>query len=71
MLILHIITLVFCSQHNKPIAGSILGIVTSLLAWIPVLGMIMHIITAIILLISYSKKSENALPPVPPAPGSF
>ncbi|CAM4368779.1 hypothetical protein L1N85_22685 [Paenibacillus alkaliterrae] len=70
-LVLHIVTLVLCSQNNRPIAGSILGIVTSVLAWIPILGMIMHIATAIVLLIAASKKVENPMPPFPPAPGSF
>ncbi|WP_036718133.1 hypothetical protein [Paenibacillus harenae] len=70
-LVLHIVTLVLCSQNNRPIAGSILGIATSILAWIPILGMIMHIATAIVLLIAATKKVEQPLPPYPPAPGSF
>jgi hypothetical protein len=70
-LVLHIVTLVLCSQNNRPITGSILGIVTSVLAWIPVLGMIMHIATAIVLLMAATKKVEQPMPPYPPAPGSF
>ncbi|OBZ15626.1 MULTISPECIES: hypothetical protein [Bacillales] len=70
-LVLHIVTLVLCSQHNKPIVGSILGIVTSVLAWIPILGMIMHITTAVFLFIAVSKKDQHVNPPFPPAPGSF
>ncbi|MBD2871657.1 hypothetical protein [Paenibacillus arenilitoris] len=70
-LILHIVTLVLCSQNQRPIAGSILGIVTSVLAWIPVLGMILHIASAVVLLIAATKKVEPPMPPYPPAPGSF
>lgn len=67
MLILHIITLVLCKQNNKPTAGSILGIVTSVLAWIPILGMIMHIASAVVILIGAAKKSNDT----PPSPQSF
>ncbi|MGO4549237.1 hypothetical protein AB4Z29_31060 [Paenibacillus sp. 2TAB23] len=71
-LVLHIITLVFCSQHNKPIVGSILGIVTSVLAWIPILGMILHLTTAVFLFYAAFKKDHHQQhPPYPPAPGSF
>jgi hypothetical protein len=58
MLVLHIITLVFASSESKPKAGSILGIVTSVIGWIPFVGMAMHIASAIVLLITASK-SEN------------
>ncbi|WP_044895504.1 hypothetical protein [Bacillus alveayuensis] len=51
MLILHIVTLVFSIREGNKKHGSILGIVTSCIAWIPFVGMIMHIITAIILMI--------------------
>lgn len=70
-LALHIVTFVLCAQNNRPIAGSILGIVTSVLAWIPVLGMLLHIATAIVLLIAATRKTAPLLPPYPPAPGSF
>lgn len=59
MLILHIVTLVFCSQENEDKAGSIVGIVTSCIAVIPVVGMIMHITTAIILMVSAGKKPNH------------
>ncbi|HWK23334.1 MAG TPA: hypothetical protein VNS08_09935 [Ureibacillus sp.] len=52
MLIVHIATLIICIREDKSKAGSILGIVTNVLAWIPFLGMVMHIITAVILLVS-------------------
>ncbi|MFK7692814.1 hypothetical protein [Paenibacillus sp. HJGM_3] len=52
MLILHIITLLLCSKENTGRLGSVLGIVTSCLAWIPFLGMLMHILTAVVLLLN-------------------
>lgn len=50
MLVLHIITLIYSSNENEKKHGSILGIVTSTIAWIPFVGMIMHLITGGILL---------------------
>lgn len=55
MFIMHIITLVFVLKENKDRHGSIAGIVTSAIGWIPFVGMILHIITAILLLVSYFK----------------
>jgi hypothetical protein len=52
MLILHIITLVITIRDRGASAGSILGIITSVIGIIPVLGMVMHIITAIVLAIT-------------------
>ena len=46
---LHIITLIFSIKQNVSKPGSILGIVTSCVGAIPVVGMIMHIISAVIL----------------------
>ena len=56
MLALHIITLVFSVKENSDKYGSIVGIVTSSLGWIPFLGMVMHIASAILLWVSFSKK---------------
>ncbi|WP_053363861.1 hypothetical protein [Bacillus sp. FJAT-27251] len=50
MLVLHIVTLFFSFKEMQNKYGSILGIVTSVIGWIPVVGMIMHIITALALL---------------------
>lgn len=58
MLILHIVTLVFTKKEGGSTKGSILGIVTSCLAWIPFVGMIMHIVSAI-MLINDAAKSDN------------
>src|SRR5690625_6292762 len=46
MLVLHIITLVLTQKDGGPTTGSILGIVTSCIGWIPFVGMVMHILSA-------------------------
>lgn len=55
-LTLHIITLIFSIKENKNKNPSILGIITSAIGWIPIVGMIMHIITAIFYWTDWSKK---------------
>ncbi|MUT68660.1 hypothetical protein [Paenibacillus sp. NEAU-GSW1] len=73
MLILHIVTLVISSNENQSKYGSILGLITSLVAWIPIVGMIMHIISGILLMVSAatskSKPSHHQIQP--PTPNSF
>ncbi|WNQ10921.1 hypothetical protein MJA45_25450 [Paenibacillus aurantius] len=56
MLVLHIITLLMASKEGGSRVGSVVGIVTSVIAFIPVVGMIMHILTAVILLIDAARK---------------
>lgn len=51
MLVLHIITLVISKNEGASSFGSILGIITSCIAWIPFVGMIMHILSAVFLMI--------------------
>ncbi|MFS0638856.1 hypothetical protein AB1K84_23470 [Mesobacillus foraminis] len=55
MLILHIVTLIFSMREFQNKHASILGIITSIVAWIPFVGMIMHIITAIVLFIDAAR----------------
>lgn len=52
MLVLHIITLFLASRDGRWIAGSVLGIITSIIGIIPFVGMVMHWVTCIVLLIS-------------------
>jgi hypothetical protein len=59
MLVLHIITLVLTKKDGGASVGSVLGIVTSCIGWIPVVGMIMHILSAIFLMIN-AAKGDNA-----------
>jgi hypothetical protein len=49
--IVHIVTLIFSIRDNENKYGSILGIITSVIGWIPFVGMVMHIITGVLLLI--------------------
>jgi hypothetical protein len=57
---LHITALVFSKQEDRPITGNVVGIVTSLIAWIPILGMIMHIITGILVLLEAGQNKVAA-----------
>ncbi|WP_068777169.1 hypothetical protein [Paenibacillus sp. FJAT-26967] len=58
MFILHVITLVLSSRNREPNYGSILGIVTSLLAWVPFLGWILHLLSAIFLMVTAAQRSK-------------
>ncbi|MCC3373880.1 hypothetical protein [Cohnella sp. REN36] len=51
MLILHLITLLMSNANRESSAGSILGIVTSCLAWIPFVGWFLHLVTGLALLL--------------------
>ncbi|MFC4409022.1 hypothetical protein ACFOZY_01090 [Chungangia koreensis] len=55
MLALHIVGLVFASSEGTDKTGHILGIVTSVVGFIPFVGMIMHIVTAVFLLMEAAK----------------
>ncbi|MFD2044824.1 hypothetical protein ACFSTA_14165 [Ornithinibacillus salinisoli] len=58
MLILHIITLVLTRQDGGKTTGSILGIITSCIGWIPIVGMIMHTLSAIFLMINAAQSDQ-------------
>ncbi len=60
MFVLHIISLVFAAKEGKFKAGNILGIVTSCIAWVPILGMALHLATAIVLLVTFARKPDRA-----------
>jgi len=59
MFILHIITLILSAKNGEAKYGSILGVVTSLVAWIPFVGMVLHIITGILLMVSAAKRDSR------------
>ncbi|MFD1428382.1 hypothetical protein JOD24_003141 [Kroppenstedtia sanguinis] len=59
MLILHIITMVISSRNRVKKYGSVLGIITSCLGWIPILGWILHAVTAIALIWDASKNDAG------------
>lgn len=52
MLVLHIVTLAMSRSQSEPIYGSVLGVVTSVLAWIPIVGWLLHLLSAIFLMVS-------------------
>lgn len=56
MFVLHIVTLIHCNREGVDKVGSVVGIVANVLGWIPIFGMIMHILTAVVLWVSYSKQ---------------
>lgn len=58
MLLLHIVTLVLSTNQKEPGYGSIAGIITSVLAWIPFVGWFLHGLTAILLIISAVRKAD-------------
>lgn len=59
MLVFHIVNLVLSKNEDLPVAGSILGIVGNAIGWIPFVGMIMHILTAIFVMVeAYKTKVE-------------
>lgn len=58
MFIFHLITLILSLKNNESIYGSVLGIVTSLLAWIPFVGWVLHLITGILLMVSGGQKTR-------------
>ncbi|MDF2557547.1 MAG: hypothetical protein K0R71_1375 [Bacillales bacterium] len=65
MLALHIVTLVLAKKEGLKATGNILGIVTSCVGWIPVVGMIMHIISAIFIMIdAYKQPSDPGEPTI-------
>ncbi len=51
-LVIHLIVLGIAIGSKTSIAPSICGIVTALLAWIPVVGWLLHTITCIVLFVS-------------------
>lgn len=61
MLVLHIVTLVLAKKNGGTSTGSVLGIITSCIAIIPFVGMIMHILTAIFLMIDAANPERDIL----------
>lgn len=58
-LIIHIITLIVAKKAGFTAYGNIFGIITSCLAWIPGLGWILHVLSAIFILIgAFLQKSQ-------------
>lgn len=68
MLVLHIVTLVLSVKNGETKYGSIVGIVTSLVAWIPFVGLVLHIISGILLMVSAAKSPARHPAYAPPPP---
>ncbi|CAM3865264.1 hypothetical protein [Alkalicoccus chagannorensis] len=58
-LTLHIVTLLIALTFRTGKLPSVFGIVTSLLAWIPVVGWFLHAIAAVLLLISAGRDAAG------------
>ncbi|KGR73536.1 hypothetical protein [Ureibacillus manganicus] len=58
-LILHIVTAAIAIANRTSVAPSVLGIVTSIVAFIPIVGWFLHAITAICLYLSAYRDSRH------------
>lgn len=58
MFILHLVTLILSAKNKEAKYGSIIGVITSLVAWIPIVGWIMHLLSGIFLMVSAAQKSK-------------
>ncbi|MFK4303837.1 hypothetical protein ABH892_003965 [Paenibacillus sp. RC254] len=56
MMIFHIVTLVLSVVNKEAYYGSILGIVTSVVGWIPFVGWLMHLFSGIFLMITAAQQ---------------
>ncbi|MGG2090324.1 hypothetical protein ABFY59_25505 [Priestia aryabhattai] len=54
--VLHIIALILANRRGISAYGNILGIVTSIVSVIPIIGMIMHILTAFVIAIDAARQ---------------
>ncbi|OUM94171.1 MAG: hypothetical protein A9Z00_00680 [Thermobacillus sp. ZCTH02-B1] len=59
MFILHLVTLILSVINKEKFYGSVVGLITSCLAWIPFLGWALHLVTAILLYITALKKEQK------------
>ncbi|MFB9326080.1 hypothetical protein ACFFSY_09175 [Paenibacillus aurantiacus] len=62
MFIAHAVTLVLCLKERSSIYGSVVGLLTSVLAWIPFLGWFMHLVTGILLFVSAMRDERQRYP---------
>ncbi|WP_274648596.1 hypothetical protein [Paenibacillus humicola] len=61
MFILHLVTLTLSWFNKEPFYGSVLGVITSALAWIPIVGWMLHLLSGILLLISSAQRGRRAV----------
>ena len=61
MFIFHIVLVVFSNKAGEKAAGNIVGIITSVVGFIPVLGMIMHLVTAAIIALEAASQKKASV----------
>ncbi|MBN3554486.1 hypothetical protein JYA63_09430 [Fictibacillus nanhaiensis] len=59
MFVFHLITLIICIVQKERFTGSVLGLITSIVGYVPVIGMIMHIVTALVLFFDAARGSKK------------
>jgi len=61
MLAFHIVIVVFSYKAGIKSYGNILGIVTSIVGFIPVVGMIMHLLSAVFILVDAARNQGKTV----------
>ncbi|WP_455660846.1 hypothetical protein [Pradoshia sp.] len=59
MFIFHILLVVFSNKAGEKAAGNIVGIITSVIGIIPILGMIMHLVTAAVIALEMAGQKNS------------
>ncbi|WP_246188043.1 hypothetical protein [Paenibacillus tengchongensis] len=57
--IVHTVAVIVLYRERGPIAGNLLGILTSIVGWIPFVGWFMHAVTAVVLLFEGISRSRR------------
>lgn len=61
MLVFHIVIVIFSNKNGNRAYGNILGIITSLLGWIPFVGMAFHMLSALVIFIDAASRSREEM----------
>jgi hypothetical protein len=59
MLAFHIIIVIFSNKAGVKAYGNVLGIVTNIVGFIPVVGMIMHLLSAVFILVNAAQNQNK------------
>lgn len=59
MLVFHIVVVVIAYQNGIKAYGNVLGIVTSVVGVIPVVGMILHILSAVFIMVDAANQQKK------------
>lgn len=60
MAVLHIVAMYLSQKEGTSTTGSKIGLATSLIAWIPFVGMVMHIISAVFIFLELGKDQQKS-----------